>query len=278
MAETEQQTFQDGAENTFQAGAEDSCLGESCSAGGSFTGEAGENGFPAEGSEGDFFEEGAEPSDSFKLIEDGTNFYLIISFFGLVIVCLLLIYWLYRKFNSSNKSILAELDIVEDFVIKFPKEVEDYYQFKEQLPDDPNEEQTNELKNQLMRRAMAIIPIVLQMESKAPGTYRQYQTGLIDDHCFRSFKKSEEMLKAETQEIQAEAAGLEAGWGEAIFPQAMQLRRMVEAREKAMREGGAPSPGWRSSSRARTTASWCCTTRTPPSRCTRRPTLTIFAT
>ncbi|CAN0028162.1 unnamed protein product [Heterosigma akashiwo] len=170
-----------------------------------------------------------DPKDTFHMVEDGTNFYIIAGLFiSLTLVCFL-IYQLFFKNSLSKHPVFR--DLKDEYNLQLPPAVEEYYQFKAKLPDTLTEEHIRDLKNELMKRALQDIPMVLYMQDKSPGTYKLYNKAMIDDRAWRNFQKAEGLVCAEIEEVQREAEEVERGWGEQIWGQAMQLRKILIAKQ-----------------------------------------------
>mmetsp|Transcript_13512 Transcript_13512/g.17792 ORF Transcript_13512/g.17792 Transcript_13512/m.17792 type:complete len:263 (+) Transcript_13512:88-876(+) len=169
-----------------------------------------------------------DPKDTFHLLEDGTNFYLIAGLFIAACVVAFLIYrYIYKTF--FKESIFSSLS--DEYNLKLPPEIDEYYEFKEKLPDTLTENHIKELKNQLMKRAINDIPMILYMQDKSPGTYRLYHKAMIDDKAWKNFQRAEQLVCDEIEQVQTEAEEIEKGWGEQIWAQAMQLRKILLARQ-----------------------------------------------
>merc|ERR1712046_310857 len=71
----------------------------------------------------------------------------------------------------------------------------------------------------LLKRAMADIPRIEQLEREHPRMARLFNRGLLP------FGIWEQLLDAEVHEVQAEAEKLQKGWGQGVFGQAYQMLR-----------------------------------------------------
>jgi len=114
--------------------------------------------------------------------------------------------------------------------LQLPPEVDHYYDFKENLPDVLTENHLKELKNQLIKRAISDIPMILYMQDKSPGTYRLYSKAMINENAWRNFQKAEQLVCEEIEQVQQEAEEIEKGWGDQIWSHAMQFRKLIMTR------------------------------------------------
>jgi hypothetical protein len=74
-----------------------------------------------------------------------------------------------------------------------------------------------------MKRAMKTIPIVLSLQNEGSSIERLYKKGMLTDDMHFKVKELKSFVDVEFQEIQSEAEELMEGWGNAIWPQAMQF-------------------------------------------------------
>jgi hypothetical protein len=103
-----------------------------------------------------------------------------------------------------------------------PPERQAYIEAKEKL-DLSQQPQLDELKKLLMKRAMKTIPIVLSLQNEGSSIERLYKKGMLTDDMHFKVKELKSFVDVEFQEIQSEAEELMEGWGNAIWPQAMQF-------------------------------------------------------
>lgn len=145
----------------------------------------------------------------------------------------------YAIFRLFVRKVVGEDDFFADLGISYkdfdmPDEVDDYYEKKE----DPEiAKDKAKLRNALLKRAIADIPIILRMQNEGPGIYNMYQQSMIGDREWHAFQEAESMISEEIESVQNEADELEAGWGQSIWPLAMQLRTvLMQRREKAEKD------------------------------------------
>ncbi|CAM9921434.1 unnamed protein product, partial [Choristocarpus tenellus] len=90
------------------------------------------------------------------------------------------------------------------------------------------------LRNALLKRAIADIPIILRMQNEGPGIYNMYQQAMIGEKEWQSFQEAEAMISEEIESVQEEADEIEKGWSQSIWPLAMQLRTVLVKRREEM--------------------------------------------
>lgn len=81
----------------------------------------------------------------------------------------------------------------------------------------------DELRKLLMRRAMQTIPILLSLQNEGSSIERLYKKGMLTDDMHFKVKELKAFVDQEYQDVQFEANELVDGWGEHIWPQAMQF-------------------------------------------------------
>lgn len=86
----------------------------------------------------------------------------------------------------------------------------------------------------LLKRAMADIPLIEQLERDHPRMARLFNRGLLPFGLWEQLLEAESMMDAEVHSVQAEAEKLKTGWGQGVFGQAYQMLR--KEREDAQRE------------------------------------------
>lgn len=91
-----------------------------------------------------------------------------------------------------------------------------------------NPEDVDKLKKLLMKRALKTIPYVVQLQSEGSSIERLYKKGMLTDNMHFKMKELKSFVDEEFQEIQAEAEHLLPGWGQVIWPQAMQFHHMIQ--------------------------------------------------
>ena len=87
----------------------------------------------------------------------------------------------------------------------------------------------DELKKLLMRRAIQTIPILLSLQNEGSSIERLYKRGMLTDDMHFKVKELKAFVDQEFQDIQYEADDLVEGWGQHIWPQAMQFHQVCVA-------------------------------------------------
>ncbi|CAM9611260.1 unnamed protein product, partial [Hapterophycus canaliculatus] len=151
-----------------------------------------------------------------------------------VLLCVALL--AYAVFRLFVRKVVGEDDFFADLGISYkdfdmPDEVDDYYDAKE----DPEiAKDAGKLRNALLKRAIADIPIILRMQNEGPGIYNMYQQAMIGEKEWHAFQEAETMISEEIESVQNEADEIEPGWSQSIWPLAMQLRTvLMQRREQA---------------------------------------------
>ncbi|CAM9395587.1 unnamed protein product [Pylaiella littoralis] len=150
-----------------------------------------------------------------------------------VLVCVALM--AYAIFRLFVRKVVGEEDFFADLGISYkdfdmPDEVDDFYDAKE----DPEiAKDSGKLRNALLKRAIADIPIILRMQNEGPGIYNMYQQAMIGEKEWHAFQEAETMISEEIESVQNEADEIEPGWSQSIWPLAMQLRTVLVQRREA---------------------------------------------
>lgn len=106
-----------------------------------------------------------------------------------------------------------------------PVERAEFIAAKEKL--DPTKvSDLDELKKLLMRRAIQTIPILLSHQNEGSSIDRLYKRGMLTDDMHFKVKELKAFVDKEFQDIQFEADDLLEGWGQHIWPQAMQFHQV----------------------------------------------------
>eukprot|EP00929_Paragymnodinium_shiwhaense_P056811 TRINITY_DN28448_c0_g1_i2.p1 TRINITY_DN28448_c0_g1~~TRINITY_DN28448_c0_g1_i2.p1 ORF type:complete len:264 (+),score=103.66 TRINITY_DN28448_c0_g1_i2:109-900(+) len=92
-------------------------------------------------------------------------------------------------------------------------------------------DQLTELKKALMRRIMASIDRLDQVQRDKPGNYKLWREKLVSEHYWATLCEAEKIVGEEIDACCAEADELEPGWKPYIFRQAVQMWRMTKQRE-----------------------------------------------
>lgn len=106
-----------------------------------------------------------------------------------------------------------------------PPERAAFISAKESL-DPLNISDLDELKKLLMRRAIQTIPILLSLQNEGSSIERLYKRGMLTDDMHFKVKELKAFVDQEFQDVQFEADDLVEGWGQHIWPQAMQFHQV----------------------------------------------------
>lgn len=91
----------------------------------------------------------------------------------------------------------------------------------------------DELKKLLMRRALQDIPIILSLQNEGNSIEKLYKKGMLTDDMHFKVKQLKDFVDEEFQQVKDEADELMEGWGEQIWPQAMQFYQMLQKQNAA---------------------------------------------
>ena len=84
----------------------------------------------------------------------------------------------------------------------------------------------DDLKKLLMKRAIKTIPILLSLQNEGSSIERLYKKGMLTDDMHFKVKELKAFVDQEFQDVQFEADELLEGWGQNIWPQAMQFHQV----------------------------------------------------
>ena len=141
-----------------------------------------------------------------------------------------------QKQIEDSPEVFSQLDDKE-YLFDLPAEVEEYDELRDSKPADKRT-----LPVALLKRAMADIPRIEQLEKDHPRMARLFQRGLLPNSVWEQILEAEAMMDSEVHEVQAEAEKLHKGWGQSVFGQAYQMLRKEReaiARMKALRRDAA---------------------------------------
>lgn len=110
-----------------------------------------------------------------------------------------------------------------------------YIEAKEKL-DPAKVPDLDELKKLLMRRAIQTIPILLSLQNEGSSIERLYKRGMLTDDMHFKVKELKAFVDQEFQDVQYEADDLVEGWGQHIWPQAMQFHQMIQKQAESKNE------------------------------------------
>jgi hypothetical protein len=125
-----------------------------------------------------------------------------------------------------------------------PSEVDEYYIIKEKCeaagwkPGEGNGTTANisgpgrVMAQALMKRAVADIPIVTQIQKESAGMNKLYSQSMCSVNQWRSYQAAEALVSSEVDEVRAEADEIEPGWSQSIWRQAMQYHQMMKQKHE----------------------------------------------
>lgn len=126
----------------------------------------------------------------------------------------------------SNPELFDALDD-KDYNFELPVEIDDYEETKAGKPTDKRT-----LPVALLKRAMADIPRIEQLEKDHPRMARLFQRGLLPFGLWEQLLEAEALMDTEVREVQDEAEKLHKGWGQGVFSQAYQMLRKEREEEQ----------------------------------------------
>jgi len=127
-----------------------------------------------------------------------------------------------------NPELFSALDD-KDYDFELPAEIDEYEDLRQSKPADKRT-----LPVALLKRAMADIPRIEQLEKDHPRMARLFNRGLLPFSLWEQLLEAESLMDTEVHEVQAEAEKLHKGWGQGVFSQAYQMLR--KEREDDARE------------------------------------------
>jgi len=131
-----------------------------------------------------------------------------------------------EKQMLENPELFDELDD-KDYHFDLPNEIDEYEEVKGSKPTDKRT-----LPVALLKRAMADIPRIEQLERDHPRMARLFNRGLLPFGVWEQLLDAEAMMDHEVHEVQAEAEKLQKGWGQGVFGQAYSMLRRERQEEK----------------------------------------------
>lgn len=126
----------------------------------------------------------------------------------------------------ENPELYDELDD-KDYHFDLPAEIDEYEDVRASKPTDKRT-----LPVALLKRAMADIPRIEQLERDHPRMARLFNRGLLPFGVWEQLLEAEAMMDHEVHEVQAEAEKLQKGWGQGVFGQAYSMLRRERQEEK----------------------------------------------
>jgi len=142
---------------------------------------------------------------------------------AIVLVLVIVIYlWSSKKlFNSKDERWKQASTFT-------PPEERGLYLAAKQKLDATKVTEVDDLKKLLMRRAIKTIPILLSLQNEGSSIERLYKRGMLTDDMHFKVKELKAFVDQEFQDIQFEADDLVEGWGQHVWPQAMQFHQMIQ--------------------------------------------------
>jgi len=129
----------------------------------------------------------------------------------------------------EDEDLFAALDD-KSYDFELPEEIDTYEELRESAPADKRA-----LPMALLKRAMADIPRIEQLEKDHPRMAKLFQKGLLPFGVWEQLVDAEAMMDTEVHTVQAEAEKLQKGWGQGVFSQAYQMLRK-EREEEVQRQ------------------------------------------
>mmetsp|Transcript_68001 Transcript_68001/g.164431 ORF Transcript_68001/g.164431 Transcript_68001/m.164431 type:complete len:303 (+) Transcript_68001:80-988(+) len=126
----------------------------------------------------------------------------------------------------ENPELYDELDD-KDYHFDLPTEIDEYEDVRASKPTDKRT-----LPVALLKRAMADIPRIEQLEKDHPRMARLFNRGLLPFGVWEQLLEAEAVMDHEVHDVQAEAEKLQKGWGQGVFGQAYSMLRRERQEEK----------------------------------------------
>jgi hypothetical protein len=126
----------------------------------------------------------------------------------------------------ENPELYDELDD-KDYHFDLPAEIDEYEDVRASKPTDKRT-----LPVALLKRAMADIPRIEQLEKDHPRMARLFNRGLLPFGVWEQLLEAEAVMDHEVHDVQAEAEKLQKGWGQGVFGQAYSMLRRERQEEK----------------------------------------------
>jgi len=126
----------------------------------------------------------------------------------------------------ENPELYDELDD-KDYHFDLPAEIDEYEDVRLSKPTDKRT-----LPVALLKRAMADIPRIEQLEKDHPRMARLFNRGLLPFGVWEQLLEAEAVMDHEVHDVQAEAEKLQKGWGQGVFGQAYSMLRRERQEEK----------------------------------------------
>jgi len=126
----------------------------------------------------------------------------------------------------ENPELYDQLDD-KDYHFDLPTEIDEYEDVRASKPTDKRT-----LPVALLKRAMADIPRIEQLEKDHPRMARLFNRGLLPFGVWEQLLEAEAVMDHEVHDVQAEAEKLQKGWGQGVFGQAYSMLRRERQEEK----------------------------------------------
>jgi len=195
---------------------------------------------------------GGEEEDAFvePAVDRTLLFLALAAVFAAVFGYIIYSVWKKKKEDKSKFEFFDSLE-QNQFNIRLPPPVEEYYQVKEQMlskgwkpgqgkPSQEKEGPGRAMGQALMKRAIADIPLIHHMQKEAQGMYRLHNKNMCSEVQWKTFQGAEAMVSGEVEEVRVEAEEIEPGWSQVIWRQAAQyhgmLKQQAEQKQAKMKE------------------------------------------
>lgn len=169
--------------------------------------------------------------DSSSTIPKKDDSFLAISI--LLIAVIVVVVGIIYSWRSSRKT---DRISTASSSFNYPPERENFIKAKENLnPLLPSE--LEELKKLLMKRALQIIPMLLNYQNEGHSIERLYKRGMLTDDMHYKVKELKDFFDQEFQDVKNEADELVTGWGSTIWEQANYFNQMIIQKNEEKAQG-----------------------------------------
>jgi len=145
---------------------------------------------------------------------------IILLLIVILIGCVIFAIFYYKRYKSSDGW---------NVPFRPPAERDLYFTFRKAC-DFEDDNQFEELKKLLVRRAIATIPIITALQNEGNSIERLYKKGMLTDDMHFKIKEMKAFVDQEVQDIQFEANSLVDDWGNSIWPQAFHFHNLIQQR------------------------------------------------
>ncbi|KAG5185397.1 hypothetical protein JKP88DRAFT_255005 [Tribonema minus] len=136
---------------------------------------------------------------------------------------------LQRQRRNSQDDFRYDALGAAQYQFKLHPHTEHYQTLKANFPE--NAADIRPLQRALFERALVNIPLVMQITHEANQASQLYKRSMISESAWRAIRKAEDTLKAEMDDVSAEADELQQGWGAEIWQQAMHVHVQSQERQ-----------------------------------------------